>query len=174
MDRKFKYVTPDNWLEADPISPHLVILDKRDGSIHAVDGRDWIEFVNGIKISLSVPEDIREAFEFSVGAIGYAYFYYPLFTIVSQQIFRVADFAIDRFVDSSGIVSKPRPLAAKLQALHMNGTLSPAAFQKWEGIRRLRNSSTHPNFQENWGHAMSLDAIRRVAAAISALPWPNR
>ena len=67
----------------DAISPHLVKLDKRDGSIYPVDGRDWIEIVNGIKASQSVPEEIREAFEFSVSAIGYAYFYYPLFAIVS-------------------------------------------------------------------------------------------
>ncbi len=163
----FKRVTPENWLDADP---SMNVSDVRDEAVH-VEAQGWIAFVNGLHLSPFIPEDVREAFHFATGAVGYAYFYSPIFTLMSQQILRVADFAIDRLFDRRGIVPKPERFSERIAVLAKRGLLSEAEANRWDGIRRLRNSATHPKFQEDWGQGMSFELIRTVATAIGNLPW---
>ncbi len=98
----FKKVTEHNWLEPDPIMRHLVNVNLTDGTTCTVSGADWIKFVNDFRMSPPVPNEVRVALRFATGAIGYAYFYYPVFTIVAQQVLRVADFALETFVERLG------------------------------------------------------------------------
>lgn len=167
----FKQTTVENWLEPDPLMGALVNIDVRDGSVIPVEGTDWIHFVNELSISHAVPQEVQQAFRFATGAIGYAYFYYPMFTIISQQVLRVADFAIDKLFDARGM-KKPHSFERRLAILADNGLLNEMEAEHWDGLRRLRNSATHPAWQQNWGLGMSLDLIRVVAEAISNLPWP--
>jgi len=172
MTSKFKKVTAENWLDPDPLYAHLVKRDKRDGAIYPMDGRDWIELVNTIEFDECVPEDVREAFWFTLGAVGYSYFYWPLLTIVAQQSLRIADFAVDKLFDALALRPKPRSFAERLRRLHDLGYLDDAEYNRWEGLRILRNHSTHPTFQENWG-PMSLETVRIAADASARLPWPT-
>jgi len=168
----FKDVSAENWLEPDPLMAVMVNRDRRDGSISSVIGTDWIRFVNDLPVSPSVPQEVHTAFMFATGAIGYAYFYYPIFTIVSQQVLRVADFAVDKLFERLGL----KPILSferRLATLRQQGLLTEAQANRWGGIRHLRNKATHPAWQQNWGLAMSLDMIRIVAEAISDLPWPS-
>jgi len=84
----FKQTTVENWLEPDPLMAALVNLDHTTGLVTPSQGTDWIGFVNDLEIATAVPREVREAFRFATGAVGYAYFYYPMFTIVSQQVLR--------------------------------------------------------------------------------------
>lgn len=172
MSPKFKEITTENWLDPDPLYMHLVKRDRRDGAIHPIDGRDWIELVNAIHFDDRVPEDVREAFWFTVGAVGYSYFYWPLLTLVAQQALRVADFAVDRLFDALSLQPKPQSFARRLARLHKLGHLDATDYGRWESLRKLRNDSTHPGFQQNWGHSMSLEIVRTVADSIEGLPWP--
>lgn len=156
----FKRTTAENWLDPDP-------------RMSGEDGREWIAQVNGLKFDMAVPDDVCEAFVFATGAIGYAYFYGPILTLVSHQVLRVADFALDRFFDRRGI-EKPRTFGERLQRLKNDGLLSGPEYNRWDGIRRLRNAATHPDFQDEWNPAMSLQMIRAAVTAISALPWEKR
>lgn len=58
----FKIITVENWLDPDPLSGSIVRMDIRDGSVYPVDGRDWIRYVNGVPLSLFVPQEVRDAF----------------------------------------------------------------------------------------------------------------
>jgi hypothetical protein len=172
MSSRFKSVTTENWLDPDPLYEHLVKRDKRDGSIHPIDGRDWIEIVNAVHLDDRVPEDVRDAFWFTVGAVGYSYFYWPLLTLVAQQTLRVADFAVDRLFDTLALQPKPRSFARRLVRLRDLRYLDATGYRRWDALRNLRNESTHPSFQQNWGHSMSLELVRTVADSIKGLPWP--
>lgn len=168
---QFKNVTVDNWLEPDPLYAGLVNLNKVDGTISATTGADWIRYMDGHRLAAEVPEEVRHAFDFAAGAVGYSYFYYPILTLVAQQELRIADFAIDKLFDARGITPKPQSFKRRLEILHKRGLLSDGEFGRWDAIRNLRNHSTHPPWQQNWGHAMSLEIVKAVAEAISDLPW---
>ncbi len=168
----FKHVTRQNWLDSDPVSASFVKLDHRDGSITPMDGADWIDAVALATLSDAVPNDIVNAFEFTKGGLGYGFFYYPLATIVGQQILRVADFAVDRFFRARAIVPHPRSMAQRLKRLHEDGLVDDMHFQQWDAIRRLRNSATHPDFQHVWLPSDAIRTLKLVADLVSALPWP--
>jgi hypothetical protein len=119
----------------------------------------------------SVPDVVRWAFAFGAGSVGYSYFYYPILTLVAQQELRVADFTIDKLFDSLSLAPKPRSYARRLKVLRDRGLLPDGEYQRWEKFRILRNHSTHPPWQQNWGHAMSLQLVKDIADAISELPW---
>jgi hypothetical protein len=171
MARALKLVTPENWLEPDPLSALIVKMDHRDGTVSAVDGRDWITYVNGIAISDGVPPEVRAAYEFMVGAIGYAYFYYPIFTIVIQQLLRVADFAVAHLFDVRDDLPKTRTFEQRIKVLKDIGALDTSTFVRWNAIRQLRNEATHPQWQQTWGHPF-LDVVSTIAELVSQLPWP--
>jgi hypothetical protein len=172
MTRGFKFVTPDNWLEPDQLSNLLVKLDHRDGSVTNIDGRDWITYVNSLSFLNRVPTDVVDAYQFAIGAVGYAYFYYPLFTIVAQQILRVADFAVERLFAVRGDLPKAKAFDGRLKALKAGAYLGDTGFERWDHIRGLRNDATHPEWQQTWGPS-GLDTIIAVVELISALPWPS-
>ncbi|MGA3037429.1 MAG: hypothetical protein ABSE64_08060 [Vulcanimicrobiaceae bacterium] len=59
----------------------------------------------------------------------------------------------------------------RISHLAQLGYLSARAQNVWEGIRRLRNSATHPETQQIWGIAQAVQIAEAVAEAISTLPW---
>jgi hypothetical protein len=169
---RFKQVTVQNWLKPDPVMAHLVNSNVRDGTTCSVNGSDWNQFVNDLPIPPQVPQDVRTAFEFATGAIGYSYFYYPLFAIVAQQVLRVADFAVDKLLE--GLAMKPiRSFKRRLMTLRAHGQLTDWQVNRWEALRMMRNEATHPAWHRNWETSMSLGLVRSVAEAISDLPWPK-
>jgi hypothetical protein len=145
MSRGFKIVTPENWVDPDPLSGSIVKRDHRDGSIHAVDGRDWIAYVNEVPLSVNVPQKVRDAYDFAVGAVGHGYFYYPIFTLVVQQLLRAADFAVAHLFVIAPTLPKPKRMTfeARLEVLKDSGQLDDRQFTVWSAFRWLRNSSTH-------------------------------
>ena len=121
-----------------------------------------------------MPIEVRNAFEFAKGGLGYGYFYYPLVTIVGQQVLRVADFAIDQLLLNLNITPKPRSFARRLQRLYKDGLINDALLHRWDALRNLRNSATHPDFQHFWLPADAVRTFRLVGEMISALPWPTK
>jgi hypothetical protein len=174
LERKhpFKYVTRQNWLDPDPLSASFVQLDHRDGSITPMDGADWIDAVVEITLPASVPTEVANAFEFTKGGLGYGFFYYPLATVVGQQVLRVADFAIDRLFEARAIVPRPLSMARRLERLRLEGLISDEHFQQWDVIRHMRNLATHPDFQHTWFPSDAVRTLKLVAALVSELPWP--
>jgi hypothetical protein len=169
----FKLVTRDNWLAPDPVSTAFVQLVHRNGSVKPMDGADWIDTVAATRMSNNVPLDVQNAFEFAKGGLGYGYFYYPLITIVGQQALRVADFSIDQLFVERGISPRPQSMARKIRRLRQDSLIDDAQFQRWDALRQLRNSATHPDFQHVWLPADAVRTFRIVAEMVSALPWLN-
>lgn len=152
-------MTVANWLDGDP----------PDG---AAAGPAWIAHLDErIAFGADVLPDVQEAFWLAAGAIGYAQFYSPILTLVSQQILRVADFALDQFCIQKKSVKDREPFFARLKRLRSADLIGPQQYNRWDGLRSLRNAATHPRFVEQLSQAMALELIRTVAEAINALPW---
>ena len=155
-----KRVTAANWLETDSAGGP------------AVSGIEWIASVDhAVRFGTDVPADVREAFWLAIGAIGYAQFYSPILTLVAQQILRVADFGLDQFCIQKKSVVDREPFFARLKRLRAADLIGPQQYNRWDGLRSLRNAATHPRFVEQLSSAMALELIKTVAAAINALPW---
>ena len=89
----FKELSFDNWKQVDPIMSHFVSIDE-SGRSHQVHDIDWMKEILKPKISKFVPDEIRSLFEVARGSIVYGYYFYPLFTLSAEQLFRVAETAI--------------------------------------------------------------------------------
>ena len=160
---KRKRVTAANWLET----------DSSGGS--TVSGVEWIASVSdAVRFGADVPADVEDAFWLAAGAIGYAQFYTPILTLVAQQILRVADFALDQFCVQKKSMVDREPFFPRLKRLRAADLIGPQQYNRWDGLRSLRNAATHPRFVEQLSPAMTLELIKTVAAAINALPWTHR
>ena len=166
----FKLVDESNVLTPDEVFNALVTIDE-DGP-RSVAPSDTLRNLREVQLDDAVPLDVRRAFQMALGAMAYAYWYYPLFTLAAQQILRVADFASDVFARERGF-DLQYSLAARLKTLAKAQAIDELQLRRWEGIRRLRNSATHPSFQQIWGPAQAIDIARAVADAINTLPWSS-
>src|ERR1700686_493041 len=166
----FKTVTARNLLEPDPISAshHMRTVD----GFRQMLPEDWVDPITGVTLPDSVPFEVRRAFQMARDAMCYGYWFYPLVTLMAQQLLRVADFATDVACLTHSIKS-PRNFKARVDELIAVGIIPQAHEGLWEGIRRMRNHSTHPNFQQIWGPGMAIPIAQRVADAIAGIRWNN-
>jgi hypothetical protein len=54
---------------------------------------NYATMLTAINLSSKAPLEVRRAFLFTRNAMCYGYWYYPLFTIATDQLLRIADFA---------------------------------------------------------------------------------
>src|SRR5687767_7625635 len=103
-----KKITPENWLERDGIqfaAIEYTSLNDSYGSL--MDGKDWIHNFTQPELSENVPGNVHSLFEVARGALCYGYFFYPLYTLGFEQLFRVGEAAIStRFVQLGGDSTK--------------------------------------------------------------------
>jgi uncharacterized protein DUF4145 len=164
----FKIPDVDNVLDPDPLSK--IMYSMEDGVARPMAPNDILRALETIRLSEEIPLDVRRAYRTALGAMAYAYWYYPLYTMTAQQLLRVADFALDVFMKGRGI-QRQYGLASRIADLSRTEIISDEQRTQWDAIRRLRNSVTHPNFHQTWGIAQAYDVAKVVADAISSLPW---
>jgi hypothetical protein len=164
----FKIPDRSNLLEPDPLSKVFSTIDEYGSRPFSSD--DIFCALEPIRLTAPVPHEVRRAFQMALGSLPYAYWYYPLYTIGAQQLLRVADFALDQFARNVGL-ERSYSLGERIQRLSATGALADDNLRRWQLIRRLRNSATHPGFQEVWGLPQARDVAQSVAEAIGALPW---
>ena len=98
-------------------------------------------------LSKSVPENVRTLFEVARGSLAYGYFFYPLYTLACEQLFRVAETAISEKCKLLGESKKARTFEKKLQLLFDRKVLSDEERLVWDAVRQFRNSTSHPQQQ---------------------------
>jgi len=167
----FKIPSVDSILDPDLISDALISDD--DGTQDKLTPAYILHAIESIQLDAAVPLEVRRSFQMALGAMIYGYWYYPLYTLVSQQILRVGDFALDYFARTVG-VAKPLPISARIRELYDAGLLSLEDRDHWEAIRRLRNSVAHPASTQIWPLSHAIDVAQLVAGAIAVLPWDAR
>jgi hypothetical protein len=133
MQNGVKIITIENWNEP----------DDRALPLEAKSGQGLIELILEPKLDNSVPEDIIEMFEVARSAIVYGYYYYPLYTLGAEQIYRVGESAVRHKLDSIKIKNNTQKFANCIDLLKDNLCIDMISYNRWDSVRRLRNSSSH-------------------------------
>ncbi len=168
----FKIVTLENVLEVDPVVADFVTLNHTTGEVRPQAPEDWVRLVMSITLNAAVPHEVRKMFTFAQGAMCYAHWYYPLLTLISHDLLRVADFATVQACRARGISGKT--MEKRIAALVADGAIGSTDERLWHQIRGARNRTTHPPTQDIYGFSMAFDILRTVRDLIDRVAWsPN-
>lgn len=139
MAVRIKKLEPGNWLVPDSISASFWEVSLPEGKVRRITGDDWVRMILKPVLSESVPEEVRNMFEVARGAMAYGYFFYPLYTLGLEQLFRVAEAAVALKCRQMKAPSSADDFEKKVDYLISKGIASG----KWHTIRRIRNMLTH-------------------------------
>ncbi len=170
----FKKVTPRNWAERDPINENFVMPGKLGW--HRMTGDDWAGLFLGVELATRVPEPVQHLFQVAQNTLPYGHFFYPLYTLGAEQLYRVADAAaLHRYRDMGGPKTKrgaDPTFAARIRWLRQHGVIADERAQQWDGFRELRNDTSHPEMQSLFTPGNAYTMLNAVAECVSGLYAP--
>ncbi len=147
-DLGFKTLSPENWLEPEPVMSALKTISLNDSTVSHISRDQWLSRFLKAQLDSAVPLEIRKLFEVARGAATYGYFFYPLYTLAGQQLYRVAETAISIKCKSLGTTRREvRTFQDKISFLQEQNVIPQHDWIWWDSIRRLRNYSSHPKHQ---------------------------
>ena len=141
----FKSITPDNWLEQDPVLRGFAKLGLRGPE--QISSSDLLDEILQPQLNESVPHEVKALFEVARGAMCYGYFFYPLYTLTYEQLFRVAETAVTLKCRSMSAPARVKSFAQKVEYLIENTIIPDNERLRWQGLRGLRNIASHPEGQ---------------------------
>jgi hypothetical protein len=158
-DLAMKAISHQNWCEPDPTNGIFGWSPNTEALL--------AELLRP-KLSEQVPIEIARLFETARGAMCYAWFFYPLWTLAAEQFFRVAEAAV-RFrcngLEATGAVST---FEKRIQFLE-DRLPSAAASIDWNAVRLLRNQASHPQQQTIISPGMAIPVVETLANALNQL-----
>ena len=154
-DFGFKKITVENWLDPDELSSSFARFSPTTGKAQTITGEDWVRFILEPTLDSSVPKDIQTLFEVARGTLVYGYYFYPLYTLAGQQLFRVAEAAVTLRCESMSVSRRLKNFKEKIDYLVSEDIITEDEKISWHSIRQLRNMASHPKRQNirppgNW------------------------
>lgn len=143
----YKKITKKNWLKPDRISTSFVLLPLEKQDVNIKKGEFYLEMFLHPHLNESVPLEVRKLFEVARGALVYGYFFYPLYSLACEQLFRVGEAAITFRCKRIDPRKGKRTFEKNINFLFDNGILNEQERQRWHELRKLRNSASHPEDQ---------------------------
>lgn len=156
--RLFKKLTPENWSQRDD-TLDLFTGIKIDGSQSVISNDQWASMILRVELDSSVPEDVRDLFEVAQGILCYGCYFYPLYTLGHEQMFRVLEAAVCAKYVALEAPTKCKSLFARLGWLKDTGHISEALYGMLNAARNLRNSASHAKAQKL---VLPMDAVATV------------
>jgi hypothetical protein len=137
----FKELSIANWLEADKPSTVWVTM-LANGKIVPTTGEVWLHQLLEPQLVDAVPIEIHQLFEVARGALAYGYFFYPLYTLAGEQLYRVVEAAVSYKYES---LDGPKPnktrFEKKIDWLFDVGILTNTAeIQREQAIEQFKRS----------------------------------
>lgn len=164
-----KTLTKENWLLPDIIPSVLTQHSLNDCYTHLMNGEDWLAQFTAPKLNEAVPIDVQVLFEVARGSLAYGYFFYPLFTLAAEQLFRVGEAAVSaKFLLVGGINPKKR-FQMKLKFLLDNKIITDIEFANWNTVRDFRNRVSHPKKQNIFAPGQIAGMLNFVADIVNRL-----
>jgi hypothetical protein len=164
----FKEITPRNWLERDDVLRGFVRMSPSGQSI-PLTGEDWLRHILKPKLLDSVPTDVQALFEVARGALIYGYFFYPLFTLAAEQLFRVAEAAVAHKCKALGAPKSKETFKKRIRWLVEEGVIPSSEFGRWGATRELRNAASHPERQSIFTPGQAIGTLEGIAMQINSL-----
>jgi len=164
----FKTITLENWDQPDKVSVKMAPLS-RSAFAEESKGNPFLEYILRPYLKEDVPYEIRRLFEVARGAMVYSYFFYPLFTIALEQLFRVGESAIKAKVALCNTGKSSRHLVRQIEILQEAGVLDePTAF-RWQQLRTLRNIASHPENQSIYPPGQVIGVMEKLVDDVNKL-----
>jgi len=164
----FKKLTEDNWLEPDEILKSFVRLTP-DGQSRSIAEEEHLGYILRPVLIESTPSEVKGLFEVARGAMAYGFFFYPLYTLASEQLFRVAEAAVAHKCRSMRAPEKARTFKQRIDWLLERGAVPKSEATRWDAIRKLRNSASHPDRQSILTPGNGMRLLEDIARQINLL-----
>jgi len=161
----FKQLTPENWLEHDTTGSHIVSVSPT-GVTSTPTGDGWATMILKPHLSEKTPNDLVELFEVARSALCYGFFFYPLYTLGSEQLYRVIESAVALKCEQEKAPKKVNKFKDRIEWLIKKGIIDQNFRDKFHAARELRNRASHMDRQFIYDQTM---AIRGVAVAVELI-----
>jgi hypothetical protein len=163
-----KEITPNNWLEPDDIIKGFVRMSA-SGQVQSVTSDDYLKAILGPKLLEIVPMDVKSLFEVARGAMIYGYFFYPLYTLAAEQLFRVAEAAVTHKCKVLGLQKSNDKFKNKIDRLIDKKVIPSSELGRWDYVRKLRNIASHPESQSILTPGNAIGLLEDIVIQINSL-----
>lgn len=164
----FKEITPSNWLEPDDVLKGFVRMSP-DGEPRSITGDDYLRDILRPELLESVPTDVQALFEVARGAMVYGYFFYPLYTLAAEQLFRVCEAAVAHKCKALEAPKSKETFKKRIDWLVDEGIIPSSEMTRWDAVRQLRNVASHPDRQSIFTPGNAIGMLEGIARQINSL-----
>jgi len=164
----FKEITPSSWLEPDDVLKGFVRMSP-DGRRHTITGEEYLRDILRPRLLESVPTGVQALFEVARGGMVYGYFFYPLYTLAAEQLFRVIEAAVAHKCKALGMPRSTRRFEKKIDWLVEEGVIPRSESARWHAARKLRNVASHPERQMILTPGNAIGMLERIAEDLNSL-----
>ena len=140
----FKKLSVENWRQADPANGNFVRRSELTGEILAMEEDDWARQFLAVELKGHVPVEIRDLFAIARGAMIYGWFFYPLFRLGEEQLYRLTETALRRCYGNLGGPKRQPTFTQAVDFLVGRRVIPSDDRERWEAARKLRNAVSHP------------------------------
>jgi hypothetical protein len=105
---------------------------------------DWARDFLSVELSAEVPSEIRDLFAIARGAMLYGWFFYPLFRLGEEQLYRVLEAAAKLRYREAGGMKKNLSFFEAIDFLVEMGLIPENGRERWTAAKNLRNLASHP------------------------------
>ncbi|HBZ82756.1 MULTISPECIES: hypothetical protein [Brevibacillus] len=147
MELGFKKLTIDNWLEGDKTSDYFVWFSEEKQEFYKPSKEQRVEVFLEPTLDDVVPEEVKRLFEVARGCLLYGHFFYPMYTLGLEQLYRVLELAVTLKCTSINAPESINNFNKRIEYLIDNKIIPQSESISWHATRRLRNYSSHPSGQ---------------------------
>jgi len=141
-DSEVKKITTANWQEPDGATALW-----RQMTSGVKTKQDWARRFLRPKFNSNVPSELASLLEVARATMIYSWYFYPLATLGMEQCYRVMDTGARIRCEQANVSAKSMNYGKHVAALVTRNIISSADAKRWEAMRHLRNSSSHPKDQ---------------------------
>jgi len=169
QDLGYKQITKETWLKPDRISTSFLLVPPETGVNDKKKGEMYLDMILQPHLNEDVPIEVRKLYEVARGALVYGYFFYPLYTLACEQLFRVGEAAIIFRCKMFSPQLAKRTFEKKIEFLFKQGILNDLEKQRWHALRELRNISSHPIDQSIYPPGPVIGILTQMSDDINTL-----
>ena len=155
-------------MNPDPLMCNSFAINENE-TLYIMNADDWARSILEPTLNDEVPIEIRKLFEVARGSMLYGYFFYPLFTLAEEQLYRVGEAAIKTKCDQENVPKSRKDFKNKLEYLLKKKKITQLEYEDWETIRKLRNISSHPNEQTILPPGCVIESLNFIADKVNSL-----
>lgn len=139
-----------------------------DGQVLPMDEHDWARLFLDHTLSASVPKSVAGLFEVARGTVLYGFYFYPLYTLGLEQLFRVTEAALTAKCQDLGAPAGVASFQRRIGWLVSRQAIRGSDRVRWDAIRMLRNSASHPSAPSILPPAEVVHVFRSLVGLVNA------